>query len=288
MMTERRNPKLKTAAQRRIAQRCIGLGAAAVLTLLAAGCRQDMQNEPKFVPQRGTTFFADHRSVRPQVAGTVARGQLDEDTYFYTGTVMGTNGYREERDALPFPVTMTVLQRGEERYNIYCTPCHSRVGNGLGAIVERGYKPAANLNDDVHRAQPLSHYFYVMTHGYGAMPDYSAQVAPADRWAIAAYIRALQLSQHATSSDVPSGTTVESLKSVAEAKGLPASFAEPWELPTTAVNALPPVVGEGTPAMAPAYPASPKIQVPHEAMPKGSAGSTTTKAAAATPAGTGN
>lgn len=281
MTTERSNQ-----AQRKTVQRWIGLGAAAMMALAAAGCRQDMHNEPKFVPQRGTTFFADHRSARPQVAGTVARGQLDEDTYFYTGTVVGANGYREERDALPFPVTMTVLKRGEERYNIYCTPCHSRVGNGLGAIVQRGYKTAANLNDDVHRAQPLSHYFYVMTHGFGAMPDYSAQIAPADRWAIAAYIRALQLSQHASQADVPAGTTVESLKSVAEAKGLPASFAEPWELPTTAISALPPIASEGTPSMAPAGAASPKIQIPHEAMPKGSATSKTSKPA--TPAGMAN
>ena len=272
-------------AQSRMAKRWLGLGAAALLTLVAAGCRQDMHNEPKFVPQRGTTFFADHRSARPQVVGTVARGQLEEDTYFYTGTVVGANGYREERDALPFPATMTVLRRGQERFNIYCTPCHSRVGNGLGAIVQRGYKTAGNLNDDVHRAQPLSHYFYVMTHGYGAMPDYSAQIAPADRWAIAAYIRALQLSQHATAADAPSGTTIQSLKSVAEARGLPASFAEPWELPTTAVDAMPAIQSEGTPAMAPAYPAPPKIQVPHAAMPKGGA-ATTTKSPAA--AGTGN
>ncbi len=267
-------------------RRRIGLGAAAVLALLAVGCRQDMHNQPKFVPQRGTTFFADHRSVRPQVAGTVARGQLDEDTYFYTGTVMGANGYREERDALPFPVTMTVLRRGEERFNIYCTPCHSRVGNGVGAIVQRGYTPAANLNDDVHRAQPLSHYFYVMTHGYGAMPDYSAQIAPVDRWAIAAYIRALQLSQLASMADVPAGTTVQPLKSVAEAKGLPASFAEPWKMPmATAVHAMPPIQSEGTPAMASGYPAPPKITVPHEAMPKGNAA--TTKSTAAASAGTG-
>ena len=119
------------------------------------------------------------------------------------------NGYREEQDELPFPVTMEVLERGQERFNIYCTPCHSRVGNGLGEIVQRGYKPAANLHDQVRLAQPLSHYFYVMTHGYGAMPDYAAQLTPADRWAVAAYIRALQLSQAAKESDVPSGVTGE-------------------------------------------------------------------------------
>ena len=156
-------------------------------------------------PQRGTDFFADHRGARPQVLNTVARGQLHEDSYFYTGVVQGANGYREEQNLMPFPVTMEVLKRGQERFNIYCTPCHSRVGNGLGEIVQRGYKPAANLHDQVRLAQPLSHYFYVMTHGYGAMPDYSAQLTPEDRWAVAAYIRALQLSQAATPADVPAG-----------------------------------------------------------------------------------
>lgn len=264
------------------------LGTASAM-ILVAGCRQDMHNQPKFIPQRGTTFYADHRSERPQVVGTVARGQLKEDTYFYTGTVEGANGYREERDALPFPVTMTVLERGQERFNIYCTPCHSRVGNGLGAIVARGYKVAANLNDDVHRAQPVSHYFYVMTRGYGAMPDYSAQIAPVDRWAIAAYIRALQLSQHASEKDVPAGVTVQQLKSIAEAKGLPVNFADPWELPTTAVEALPADKSQGTPAMVPAYPAAPKIVVPHTALPASGAhtNSITAKPAGVQP-GSGN
>jgi hypothetical protein len=229
--------------------------------LLMAGCRQDMQNEPKMIPQRGSDFFADHRGARPQVEDTVARGQLREDSYFYTGVVEGTNGYREERDMMPFPVTMTVLERGQERFNIYCTPCHSRVGNGLGEIVDRGYKPAANLHDQVRMAQPLSHYFYVMTHGYGAMPDYSAQLTPADRWAVAAYIRALQLSQAATVGDVPAGVQIRSLKSVADEEGHP-DYAQPWALPETAVQAYPPVAGEGTPAMAPANPADPAIKIP--------------------------
>ncbi|HEY9126749.1 MAG TPA: cytochrome c [Acidobacteriaceae bacterium] len=236
------------------------IGAGAMLSL--AGCRQDMHNQPKMIPQRESVIFADHRSARPQVVNTVARGQLKEDGYFYTGTVEGANGYREERDALPFPATMAVLERGEERFNIYCTPCHSRVGNGLGAIVQRGYKPAGNLNDQVRRAQPLSHYFYVMTHGYGAMPDYSAQLAPEDRWAVAAYIRALQLSQNATRSDVASGATVQTLAATAQAKGLDASYAKPWETPSTAIEAYPPTK-EGTPGMAPGYPADPKVFVPH-------------------------
>ncbi len=226
--------------------------------LLLAGCRQDMQNQPKIISQRGSEFFADGRGARPQVLNTVGRGQLREDSYFYTGVIQGANGYREEKDQLPFPATLAVLERGHERFNIYCTPCHSRVGNGLGEIVQRGYKPAANLNDQVRRAQPLSHYFYVMTHGYGAMPDYSAQLPPEDRWAVAAYIRALQLSQAATDSDVPTGVKVQSLKDVATSNNLPASFAEPWSYPATAVQAYPPIASEGNPAMAPADPADPE------------------------------
>lgn len=249
------------ARARALATRAAALSVCTAL-LLAAGCRSDMQFEPKMLPQRGTSFFADHRSARPQVVGTVARGQEDEDSYFYTGVVQGANGYRQEQNLMPFPVTMDVLRRGQERFNIYCTPCHSRVGNGLGEIVMRGYKPAANLHDQVRMSQPLSHYFYVMTHGYGAMPDYSAQLTPADRWAVAAYIRALQLSQAATPQDVPAGTEVQDLKTIARQEGLPASDAGPWALPTTAIQAYKPVASEGTPAMAPANPADPKISIP--------------------------
>jgi mono/diheme cytochrome c family protein len=225
--------------------------------LLVAGCRQDMQNQPKIIPQRGSNFFADDRGARPQVLNTIARGQLHETDYFYTGVVAGPNGYRMELDQLPFPVTLEVLKRGQERFNVYCTPCHSRVGNGLGEIVQRGFKPAANLHDQVRLAQPLSHYFYVMTHGYGAMPDYASQLTPEDRWAVAAYIRALQLSQDATLSDVPSGVQVESLKDAAQQAGLPDGYAQPWTLPSTAVWANP-ATKEGTPAMAPANTADPK------------------------------
>jgi len=196
--------------------------------LLIAGCRQDMQDQPKMQPQRGSDFFADHRGARPQVLDTVARGQLHEDSYFYTGVVQGPNGYRQELDQMPseIPVTIEVLERGQERFNVYCTPCHSRVGNGLGEIVQRGFKPAGNLHDQVRMSQPLSHYFYVMTHGYGAMPDYSAQLPPADRWAVAAYIRALQLSQAATAKDVPSGIQIRNLKDIATGEGHP-EYAQP-------------------------------------------------------------
>jgi mono/diheme cytochrome c family protein len=228
------------------------LSAAGAALMLVAGCRQDMQNQPKFIPQRGTDFFADGRSARPQVAHTVARGQLHEDQYFYTGLMDG-----KEQDMLPFPATIQVLERGQERFNIYCTPCHSRVGNGDGMIVQRGYKPAGNFHDAKRMAQPLSHYFYVMTNGYGAMPDYSAQLPPADRWAVAAYIRALQLSQNAKQSDVPAGAQVQSLSNIAQQEGLPESYAGPWQEPGTAVQALPPTgVVAGAPAENPNVPAS--------------------------------
>ncbi|MFZ0272924.1 MAG: cytochrome c [Acidobacteriaceae bacterium] len=224
------------------------------LLLFAAGCRQDMQNQPRMFPQRGTTLFADGRSVRPQVEHTVARGQLYENDYFYTGLMNG-----KEADMMPFPVTMQVLDRGQERFNVYCTPCHSRVGNGAGMIVQRGYKPAGNFHDAKRLSEPLSHYFYVMTNGFGAMPDYKAQVAPEDRWAIAAYIRALQLSQKATLADVPAGTQVESLSSIAEKMGEPASYAGPWPMPSTAVTAKPQV---GVVAGAPAQVSGPQSATP--------------------------
>jgi Cytochrome C oxidase, cbb3-type, subunit III len=236
-------------------------GAGLAALLFVAGCRQDMQDQPKVISQRGSEMFSDHRGARPQVINTVARGQLRDDSYFYTGVIQGANGYREEQNVMPFPVTIDVLRRGQERFNVYCTPCHSRVGNGLGEIVQRGYKPAANLHDQVRLAQPISHYFFVMTHGYGAMPDYSAQLVPEERWAVAAYIRALQLSQAATEKDVPSGQKVQSLQDLAASEGHP-EYGEAWMLPSTAVQAYPEVTKEGTPGMAPANPADPKIVIP--------------------------
>ena len=251
----------KDGARRVVTIGRMAAGAGMMALLFAAGCRQDMQDQPKIIPQRGSEFFADHRGARSQVVNTVARGQLREDSYFYTGVVVGANGRREEKNLMPFPVTLDVLRRGQERFNIYCAPCHSRVGNGLGEIVQRGYKPAANLHDQVRLSQPISHYFYVMTHGYGAMPDYSAQLTPSDRWAVAAYIRALQLSEAATPQDVPAGTQIKNLKDLATDEGHP-EYAQPWTLPATAVQAYKPIASEGTPGMAPANPANPKISIP--------------------------
>ena len=132
------------------------------------------------------------------VAGTVARGQLKEDALFYTGKSGETFA-----DTFPFPVTEATLARGQERYNIYCSPCHDRVGTGDGMIVRRGYRRPSSFHIDRLRAAPPGYYFDVMTNGFGAMPDYAAQIKPPDRWAIIAYIRALQLSQHATLAEVP-------------------------------------------------------------------------------------
>jgi hypothetical protein len=225
--------------------------------MFAAGCRQDMHDQPKFIPQRGTDFYADGRSVRPQVENTVARGQLHEDSYFYTGFIGGKEG-----DGMPFPVTPQVLARGQERYNVYCTPCHSRVGNGVGMIVQRGYAPAGNFHTARLEAAPLGHFFNVMSKGYGAMPDYSAQLTAVDRWAVVAYIKALQLSQKATQADVAPGARVQPLSSIAESEGLPATFADQWTLPPTAVHGTPdgdtfvipalPTTNSGASTMAPA------------------------------------
>jgi mono/diheme cytochrome c family protein len=214
--------------------RTVAMLGAVTATLMLAGCRQDMHNEPKFIPQRGTTFFADGRSARPQVANTVARSQMDEDTYFNTGIENGKEG-----DGLPIPLNAATMERGQERYNIYCTPCHSRVGNGEGMIVQRGYRPAGDFHTDRLRNAPLGHFFAVMTNGYGAMPDYSAQLTPADRWAVAAYIRALQLSQNAKPSDAADGAHVEDLHAIAKEVGMPAGFADPWALPSTAIYGTP-------------------------------------------------
>jgi mono/diheme cytochrome c family protein len=178
--------------------------------LALAGCRQDMHNQPKYVPLRGSDFFKDGRSARLPVDHTVPResritdtqfykgGNAWEDEYFLTGKVNGQPG-----DKFPLPLTKAVMQRGHDRFMIYCTPCHSRVGDGNGMVVSRGLKHPPSYHEERLKKEPIGYFFDVMTHGFGSMKDYSAQVKPEDRWAIAAYIRALQLSQDAKLSDVP-------------------------------------------------------------------------------------
>ena len=166
--------------------------------LALAGCRQDMHDQPKFRPLRESDFYVDGRSARPQVEGTVARGSLREDDHLYTGRVNG-----QLATTFPFPVSAAVLARGQERFNVFCSPCHGRLGLGNGMVVRRGFRKPPSYHDERLRHVAVGHFFDVMTNGFGVMPDYAAQVSVADRWAIAAYIRALQLSQHATSADVP-------------------------------------------------------------------------------------
>src|SRR5882724_1484242 len=181
------------------------LPAVLALTFLTTACRIDMHIQPYYRPLAKSDFFADGRSARNPVDGTVARGDLREDSYLYTGKIGGNPG-----EYMPFPVTPEVLVRGQNRFNVYCTPCHGRVGDGNGFIPTRGLKQPPSYHIERLRKVPLAYFFDVMTNGFGVMQDYSAQVAPHDRWAITAYIRALQLSQNATSADVPPGQKVPS------------------------------------------------------------------------------
>ena len=175
-----------------------GLLACLCLAALLAGCRQDMQDQPKYLPLRPSTFFDDGRSERPLVEGTVARGHLDADTAFYTGKIDG-----KPVDAFPFAITREILNRGQQRYNIYCSPCHDRLGTGLGMVVRRGYRQPPSFHIERLRKVPVGYIYGVITEGIGAMPDYAAQIEPYDRWAIVAYERVLQFSQNASINDVP-------------------------------------------------------------------------------------
>ena len=179
--------------------RRIKLGALVLSVAALSACRQDMHDQPKYVPLRPSDFFADGRSARPITEGTVASGHLNADTLYYTGK--GADG--KPSNLFPVPVTKELILRGEQRYNIYCTPCHDRTGSGYGMIVRRGYRRPPTYHSDRLREQPNGYFYDVITNGFGAMPDYAAQVQPPDRWAIVAYIRALQLSQQASINDVP-------------------------------------------------------------------------------------
>ena len=191
------------------------------LLLVLAGCRQDMHDQPRFKPLAKSDFYPDLRASRAPVEGTVARGQLQEDTYFFSGKVGDNPG-----DYMPFPVTEEVLQRGHQRFDIYCSPCHSRTGDGHGMVVQRGYRQPPSYHQDRLRKAPLGYFFDVMTNGFGAMPDYAAQIPPRDRWCIVAYIRALQLSQNATQADA-GGQAIPSPSPLLEEPGSGATPAVP-------------------------------------------------------------
>jgi len=157
-----------------------------------------MNDEPRYKPLAASDFFADGQSARPRVEGTVARGHMRLDQAFYSGR---SNGVLV--DALPVPVTRDLLVKGRERFDIFCSPCHGRLGNGDGVVVERGFQSPPSYHIDRLRTVPVGYFFDIMTNGFGAMASYASRVPPADRWAIAAYIRALQLSQYAPLSDAP-------------------------------------------------------------------------------------
>ncbi len=180
-------------------RRLAALAAALALVLLSAiGCRVDMHVDPRYDPLSPSTFFPDGRSARPQVPGTVIHGQLRTDELRYTGKVNGVVS-----NEFPFPITRADLERGRERFNVNCSPCHDYTGSGHGMIVQRGFQAPPSYHIERLRNAPVGHFFDVITNGYGAMYSYASRVAPDDRWRIAAYIRALQLSQHATLNDVP-------------------------------------------------------------------------------------
>ena len=166
--------------------------------LWLVGCQQKMADQPRYEPLQKSELFEDQRASRPLVEGAVARGQLNADEEFYTGKVNN-----EPAKTFPFPVDRELLLRGQERFTIFCSPCHSRLGDGQGMIVRRGYRPPPSFHLERLREAPPGHFFDVITHGFGAMPDYAEQIPPRDRWAIAAYIRALKLSQNAALTDVP-------------------------------------------------------------------------------------
>jgi len=221
-------------AQRRIAHSGITLRlcvfAGMIALFGATGCRRDMQDQPKIKPLRGSTFFADGLGSRQPIEGTIPRGFLrDDNPEFYTGKKSGAatasatpaqqqtagaqasaqqNSFPDDVVEFPIPVTQKVVERGQSRYEIFCSACHGLTGNGDGMIVRRGFRRAASFNDDRLRQAPVGHFFDAITNGWGAMPSYAPQIPVQDRWAIIAYIRALQLSQQnaaaASASPAPS------------------------------------------------------------------------------------
>lgn len=197
-------PEATTGAARRRGRRALPLLLAVVSSAALAACRQDMHDGPRYRPYRASVFFTDGRSARTLVPNTVARGYLRDDEHLYTGRIGG-----EPADAFPMPVTTAVMARGQERFNVFCAPCHGRTGEGNGMIVQRGFRQPPSFHEDRLVASPAGYFFDVMTNGFGAMQDYAAQVPVADRWAIAAYIRALQLSRRGTLADVPADRRAE-------------------------------------------------------------------------------
>lgn len=187
-------PETSTRALRRLRQGTL------IALLLLPGCelRQAMYNQPKYKPLEASGFFADGRSARNPVAGTIAQGQLRLDRHFYEAkadTGLATT--------LPMPLTVELLERGRQRFDIYCSPCHDRTGRGNGMVVQRGLKRPPSYHQDRLRQAPVGYFFDVITNGFGVMYSYASRIPPEDRWAIAAYVRTLQFSQNASFDQLP-------------------------------------------------------------------------------------
>jgi mono/diheme cytochrome c family protein len=181
-----------------------------LFALVLSSCRQQMADQPRYGPLQASDFFADGRSARPLVPGTLPRGALQADVHLYTGKLEETDPPAVYAESFPVAVTRAMLERGHERFDIYCAVCHDRLGTGQGAVVRRGLIRPPSFHQDQSRGlkiplrdAPVGYYFEVITRGFGAMPDYAEQIPVRDRWAIIAYVRALQLSQHAALEDIP-------------------------------------------------------------------------------------
>ena len=205
----------------------------AVVCFAGAACRRDMQDQPKVKPYRGSSFFADGMGSRPPVQGTIARGYLRSDKEFYTGkksvssvspAPASTNPYTDDVDTFPFPITQETVARGRERFDIFCSACHGFTGHGDGMVVRRGFRRAASFHEDRLRQAPVGHFFDAITNGWGAMPPYAAQIPVQDRWAIIAYVRALQLSQQNVKTQPgPSGSPLPQGSSAPQTQPTPTS-----------------------------------------------------------------
>ena len=195
--------------------------ALALTAFLSAGCRQDMHDAPRYDPLEASDAFGNGSSARPIVAGTVPRGQLNDDAFLHTGK--GADNLPVA--AFPFAITHDDLDRGQERFNVFCAPCHGRTGVGNGMVVQRGYRQAQSLHIDRLRMAPEGYFFDVITNGFGVMPDYRAQIAVEDRWRIIAYVRALQLSRQGATTDMPADM-LEALQKTGEASPVKKPAAE--------------------------------------------------------------
>jgi mono/diheme cytochrome c family protein len=193
--------------------------------MILAGCRQDMHDQPRYRPYAASSLFSDGMSARLPVEGTVARGQLRDNVALYVGRTANSNT-APYVTTLPIPLTKATLERGRERFNIYCSPCHGQTGDGEGMIVQRGMKHPPSYHTDRLRQEPVGYYFDVITNGFGVMASYASRVPAEDRWAIIAFIRALQLSQNSTIEDVPVSERNNLDKAVQTAAAKPAAAKE--------------------------------------------------------------